>query len=62
MENSKIIDIYDFVDYLKKEYDINSSKEEIQQICVETGLYYDKIMEKIFYSKEDYYKEVYGNV
>ena len=48
--------------YLKKEYDINSSKEEIQQICVETGLYYDKIMEKIFYSKEDYYKEVYGNV
>ncbi len=62
IKNSKPIDIYEFVDYLKKEYDIISSKEEIQQICVETGVYYDKIMQKIFYSKEDYYKEVYGNV
>ena len=62
IKNSKPIDIYEFVDYLKKEYDIISSKEEIQQICLETGVYYDKIMQKIFYSKEDYYKEVYGNV
>lgn len=62
IKNNKPIDIYDFINYLREEYDINSSKEEIQQICVETGLYYDKIMEKIFYSKEEYYREVYSNV
>ena len=53
------IDIYKLKDLLKKQYGIVIEKEDLQQIINESNLYYDKIIEKVFRNKEEYYKEVY---
>lgn len=53
------IDIYKLKDLLNKEYGILIEKEDLQQIINESNLYYDKIIEKVFRNKEEYYKEVY---
>lgn len=53
------IDIYKLKDLLRKEYGIEITKEDLQQTIFESDLYYDKIIEKIFRNKEEYYMEVY---
>ena len=53
------IDIYKLKKLLKKIYGIIIEKEDLQQIINESDLYYDKIIEKVFRNKEEYYKEVY---
>ncbi len=53
------IDIYKLKDLIKKEYGIVIEKEDLQQTINESNLYYDKIIEKVFRNKEEYYKEVY---
>ena len=53
------IDIYKLKELLKKEYGIIIEKEDLQQTINESNLYYDKIIEKVFRNKEEYYKEVY---
>lgn len=49
----------DLIDLLYKEYGININKSKILEICYESNLYYNKELEKIYISKEQWYKEVY---
>lgn len=53
------IDIYKLKEFLIREYGIIITKEDLQQTILESDLYYDKILEKVFRNKGEYYMEVY---
>lgn len=53
------IDIYKLKDLLRKEYGIIVTKEDLQQTIMESDLCYDKMLERVFRNKEEYYMEVY---
>ena len=55
----KSMDIERFEEYLKDEYGISLSKNRIMTISKANGLYYDSTMEKIYYTKDDFYNELY---
>ena len=55
----KSMDIERFEEYLKDEYGISLSKNRIMTISKANGLYYDFSMEKIYYTKDDFYNELY---
>ena len=52
------MDIERFEEYLKDEYGISLSKNRIMTISKANGLYYDSTMEKIYYTKDDFYNEL----
>ena len=52
------MDIYDLVDYTKKEYGIKIERHKIQQIARDRDLYYDSIMEKVYIDYDEYFEEV----
>jgi hypothetical protein len=57
MKKLKKINIYSFIDYLSDEYGIKLRKEKIVDLINYTEMYYDSIMEKVYYSKDYYYDE-----
>lgn len=57
LKDKRKMDIFDFIDYIRENYGITIQKDKITWIIRESHLYYDSIMEKIYYDKEDYYDE-----
>lgn len=57
-QDIKSMDIERFEEYLKDEYGISLSKNRIITISKSAGLYYDSMMEKIYYTKDDFYNEL----
>ena len=51
------MDIVDFMSYMKEEYGVVIRKEKILYCIQDSDLYYDPIMEKIYFDKEYYYEE-----
>ncbi len=52
------MDIYRIVDKLNTEFGINIDKNYILERIYDSDLYYDKIMEKIYRSYDDYFEEI----
>lgn len=52
------IDIYDFMEFVFKEYGIKIDLYKLQTSAKEVGMYYDSIMEKIYIDYDEYFKEV----
>ncbi len=52
------IEIDDFVDLLLNDYGIRTTRNSIINTVKDTSLYYDSIMDKIYYKKEFYYDEI----
>ena len=57
MRDVRKMDIEDFVDFLSEEYGVKISREKVSWLVKDSGMYYDSIMEKIYYTKEEYYEE-----
>lgn len=51
------IDIYDFIDLLESRYRITFTKEKVAWLIKDSELYYDSIMQKLYYTKEIYYDD-----
>lgn len=58
LQDIKSMDIENLEKYLKDEYGILLSKNRIITISKTSGLYYDSMMEKVYYTKEDFYNEI----
>lgn len=58
IKEKESIDIYEFLSYLKQEYGLVYSKEQITQFIKKSTIYYDPIMDKIYCTKEKYYEEI----
>lgn len=56
----KIIDIYDLIDFIHEEFAIQLEKYKIIEIIKDTEIYYDEIMERV-YSDEGYYYEEFDD-
>lgn len=52
------MDIYDFLRYIEETYGIKLRKDKVTWIIKESPLYYDSVMEKIYFDKEDYYEDI----
>ena len=57
LSSFKKMDIVDFMSYMKEEYGVVIRKEKILYCIQDSDLYYDPIMEKIYFDKEYYYEE-----
>lgn len=53
------LDIYKLVSIMENMYGIKTTKEDLQQDIYNSEFYYDKILEKVFKDKKEYYEEVY---
>lgn len=58
MKKIRKMDIELFMSYLTEEYGLTFSKEKALWIVKNSEMYYDSIMEKIYYDKEDYYDDI----
>ena len=58
LHNSRSMDINRFETFLSSEYGITLSKNRIIALAKTNGLYYDSTMEKVYYTKEDFYNEL----
>lgn len=58
MESILAINIDDFIDYIEEKYGIRLRKEKILEDIKKTAMYYDSIMEKIYYNKDYYYDDL----
>ena len=54
----KKMNIYDFISYLKDNYNVNIPKDKIVYLIKDSGIYYDSIMEKIYLNKDEYYEDI----
>ncbi len=52
------MDIYAFIQYIKDTYGVSLSKDKLTYLIKPTSMYYDSIMEKIYYTKDYYYDEI----
>lgn len=52
------IDLDDLVDILNIDYGLDYSRDRIIECVRETDMYYDKIMDKVYYKKDFYYDEL----
>ena len=58
LEECRSMDIELFIEDISIKYDVEIKKERTIATAKLAGLYYDSIMEKIYYDKEDYYDEI----
>lgn len=52
------IDLDDLADILNIDYGLDYSRDRILECVKETDMYYDKIMDKVYYKKDYYYDEL----
>lgn len=52
------IDIYDLIQLLKQDYNLDISKYKLINITKDSDLYYNPIMNKIYFDKDEFYKEI----
>lgn len=57
LQKVRKMDIHDFLVYLKEEYGVTLRKDKVTWLIKDSTLYYDSIMEKIYFDKEDYYED-----
>jgi len=57
INNKKIVDIYNLMSEIKSVYDLDIEKHKIVEIIKKLGMYYDEIMEKIYFDIDYYYEE-----
>ena len=58
LEECRSMDIELFIEDISIKYDVEIKKERTIATAKLAGLYYDSIMENIYYDKEDYYDEI----
>ena len=58
LQDIRAMDIEKFGDYLISEYGVALSRNRIMTLAKSNDLYYDSTMERIYYSKEDFYNEL----
>lgn len=57
INKKKIIDVYELIVEIKEEYEVNMEKHKIIEVIKKLGMYYDEIMEKIYFDIDYYYEE-----
>ena len=58
LEEKISMDIYDFIDFIADEYDIELQKDKVVYWIGQSELYYDSTMEKIYLNKDAYYEDI----
>lgn len=58
IEHYKSYEINSFTNYIFEKYGLSIQRDKMIENAKKVDLYYDEIMEKIYYSKEDYYKDL----
>jgi len=56
--NNRSIDIYDLIELIISEYGITMDRYSITHIVMESGLYYNAVMEKVYIDYDEYFEEV----
>ncbi|PTF37569.1 hypothetical protein BUY29_12620, partial [Staphylococcus cohnii] len=57
INSKKIIDVYNLISEIKLVYELNVEKYKIIEATKKLGMYYDEIMEKIYFDIDYYYEE-----
>lgn len=57
MNKKKIVNIYDLIAEIKEVYELDIEKHKIVEVIKKLGMYYDEIMEKIYFDIDYYYEE-----
>jgi|GEM_PF-1070262 len=58
LKDKRSMDIDKFEEYLVSEYGVKFSRNRIITTAKTSGLYYDTTMEKVYYSKDDFYDDL----
>ena len=57
MSRERKMDIMDFISYIQDKYGVTLRKDKITWLIKDSSIYFDPIMEKLYFDKEDYYNE-----
>ncbi|MGJ5682151.1 DNA-directed RNA polymerase subunit alpha C-terminal domain-containing protein [Staphylococcus equorum] len=57
VNKKKIVNIYDLIAEIKEVYELDIEKHKIVEVIKKLGMYYDEIMEKIYFDIDYYYEE-----